>query len=142
MFKEIFNTLKKADKILILTHINPDGDALGSSVAFKLMLEKMGKKATIFLEKELPDMFSCFGDNFVWGEYNEDYDLVCVLDCGDEKRLGDTFEYFKGNTLCIDHHVSNNAFADVNFVEPKAAACGEIVYDLWYQATKVNGICA
>ena len=130
MFKEVLDTLNKANSILILTHINPDGDALGSSVGFKLMLEKMGKRAVILLEKELPEMFLVFGDHFIWEDTDEEFDLVVALDCGDIKRLGDRAKYFKGNTMCIDHHVSNEAFADVNYIDKDAAATGEIIYDI------------
>lgn len=129
MLNLITEALKKAGNILILTHLNPDGDALGSTAGFKLMLEKMGKKATILLEKEPAPMFSVFGDNFSWGEAKEDFDLVVALDCGDKKRLGECEEYFKGNTISIDHHISNSRFADINYVVPDASATGEIVYE-------------
>ena len=130
MFKDLKKAIKKAKSILILTHINPDGDALGSTLGFKCMLEKMGKKAAILLEKGLPEMFSVFGDEFLNREYNEEYDLVCALDCGDIARLGDLSKYFIGNTLCIDHHVSTEKFAKTSYVDSKAAATGEIIYDL------------
>ncbi len=130
MFKEVAKLLENAQNILIMTHLNPDGDALGSTVGFKLMLEKMGKQATILLEKEPAPMFEVFGNHFSWGEPDGDFDLVAVLDCGDERRLGECEKYFKGNTLSIDHHISNSRFAGVNYVEPEAAATGEIVFDL------------
>ncbi len=130
MFTEVAKLLNNAENILILTHLNPDGDALGSTAGFKLMLEKMGKKATVLLEREPAPMFSVLGDNFSWGEPEGEFDLVVSLDCGDLKRLGECEKYFKGNTLSIDHHISNSRFANVNCVQPEAAATGEIVYDL------------
>lgn len=130
MFKEVFELIEKSNNILILTHTNPDGDALGSCVGFKLMLEKLGKTAVILLEKELSSQFSVFGNNFEWGDLNSSFDLVVSLDCGDEKRLGECYGYFKGATLNIDHHISNTKFASVNFVDPFASATGEIIYEL------------
>lgn len=130
MFSEIAKVIEKASDILIITHLNPDGDALGSTAGFKLMLEKLGKRATVLLEKAPAPMFEIFGDNYTWGEPEGEFDLVVSLDCGDLKRLGECEKYFKGNTLSIDHHVSNTLFADVNHVEPDAAATGEIIYKL------------
>lgn len=130
MNTSVAKLLNNAENILILTHLNPDGDALGSTAGFKLMLEKMGKKATVLLEREPAPLFSVFGDNYSWGEPEGEFDLVVSLDCGDLKRLGECEKYFKGNTLSIDHHISNSRFADVNYVEPQAAATGEIIYDL------------
>ena len=131
MFEEIAKAVKKAKKILIFTHLHPDGDALGSSVAFKKAVEQLGKDADIILEKPRSDMFSCFGDDFILREdLNKDYDLKVSLDCGDMERLGEIKDLFCKNTLSIDHHASNTYFADVNFVDPESAATGEVVYRL------------
>ena len=130
MFKDISSLIEKSKSILILTHINPDGDALGSCVGFKGMVDSMGKSAVILLEKELSPQFSVFGDNFKVGECDSSFDLVVSLDCGDEGRLGDLVKHFKGTTISIDHHVSNTKFATVNYVDSKASATGEIIYEL------------
>lgn len=131
MFKEVVDALKKSEKILIFTHIHPDGDALGSSVAFKKAMEQYGKKADIVLERPLSPLFECFGDNFIQrDEVSDDYDLMVSLDCGDYDRLGKIKDLYTVRTLSIDHHTSNTMFADINYVNPKSAATGEIVYSL------------
>ena len=131
MFGEVFKAIKEAEKILIFTHLHPDGDALGSTVAFKKAVEQMGKVADIILEKPRSDMFECFGNNFILREeLDKEYDLKVSLDCGDKERLGEIKDLFCGNTLSIDHHASNTYFADVNFVDSESAATGEIVYKL------------
>lgn len=131
MFEKIKAKIEKADNILILTHSNPDGDALGSTVGFKYLLKDMGKRAEILLEKEPAPLFSCFGDEFIWGEPHFSYDLAVSLDCGDELRLGTVAEYFKGETVNIDHHISNTEFGKVNYIDPSAAATGEIICALY-----------
>ena len=131
MFGEVKKALDGASKILIFTHLNPDGDALGSSVAFKKAMESLGKKADIILEKPLSPYFDCFGDNFILREdIDDDYDLRVSLDCGDMERMGEVKDLFYGKTLSIDHHDSNKGFADINYVEAKSPATGLIIYKL------------
>lgn len=130
MFSEVLKKISDKHKILILTHINPDGDALGSASAFKFLMEELGKEAVVLLEKEIPESLKIFGDYFEYELKEFDYDLVVSLDTGDLERLGTCKEYFKGETLNIDHHKSNGYFADVNFVDPSCSATAEIVYRL------------
>lgn len=130
MFDKVKEIIEKSNNILILTHQNPDGDALGSAVGFKYLLKEMGKNGVILLEKELPSMFRIFGDEFLWGECDFPYDLAVSLDCGDIGRLGEVGCYLTGNTLNIDHHISNTGFAMVNYVDSKASATGEIICKL------------
>ena len=131
MFKKILKSFKKAEKILIFTHIHPDGDAIGSTFALKKALEYMGKKADIVLERPLSVIYDYFNGAFITkDELKDDYDLKVSLDCGDLERLGEVKEFFKGNTINIDHHVSNSLFADINYADDKSAATGEIIYDL------------
>ena len=130
MFSEVLKKISDKHKILILTHINPDGDALGSASSFKFLMEKLGKEAVVLLEKEIPESLKIFGDYFEYELKEFDYDLVVSLDTGDLERLGTLKEYFKGETLNIDHHKSNAYFADVNFVDPSSSATAEIVYRL------------
>lgn len=127
MFNEVLKKISDKRKILILTHINPDGDALGSASAFKLILEKAGKEAVVLLSSPLPESLKIFGDYFSFGDTDFSYDLAVSVDTGDIDRLGDLKKYFKGETLNIDHHKSNTNFADVNFVDPSASATGEII---------------
>ena len=63
MLKKIADVLKKSEKIAIFTHINPDGDALGSSFGMKRVLDSMGKNATVYLGEEMPQKFSFLGDD-------------------------------------------------------------------------------
>lgn len=128
--------LQEAKNVAIAGHVHPDGDCVGSCIGLKLYLEKYFPQiqATVYLE-EFSDSF-CFlkGSDEVIHECTADaeYDVFFALDCGDEKRLGDAAKYFRTakKTVCIDHHISNQAFARVNYIEPDASSTCELVYTL------------
>ncbi len=134
MLKKIAKTLKKAKHIAIFTHLNPDGDALGSSFAMKYTLEAIGKKATIYLEKPMPEKFSFLGTDYKTIDQNVDSFIDCalVLDCGEFSRLGQCEELCRNipTIICIDHHKTGDDFGDFYYNEPDAAATAQIVYKL------------
>ncbi len=126
---EILEEIKKAETIVLLTHETPDGDAIGSSLAMKLALEKLGKKAELIMSSYaktfdyLPEVNDIKKESQI-----EEYDLAISLDCATLKRL-DNNEYFEKakKTIVIDHHGSNNMYGDINYVNPVAPACSEIL---------------
>ena len=125
MLKEIGN----AQTIVILTHESPDGDAVGSSLGLKLMLESMGKNADVIIPK-YSRMFSFLpsADQIKNESEIKNYDLAISVDCADLKRLVKR-EYFEQakKTIVIDHHGSNNMYGDLNYVNPVSPACCEIL---------------
>ncbi|MBO5733526.1 MAG: bifunctional oligoribonuclease/PAP phosphatase NrnA [Clostridia bacterium] len=140
MLKKIAKRLKKAAHIAIFTHQNPDGDALGSSFAVKYALEAIGKKATIYLEKPMPEKFNFLGTDYRIADENTQSDADCaiVLDCGEYSRLGATSETCKKIPclLCIDHHKTGDTFGELYYNEPDSAATAQIVYQLVNLITK------
>lgn len=124
--EEILN----AKDIVILTHEMPDGDAVGSSLAVYNGLKQLGKKADLIIP-EYPKNFSFLpGASEIKKEGKQtSYDLAIVLDCSDEKRLNGFVNYFEqaNKTINIDHHGVNTMFADLNFVNPVAPACAQIL---------------
>lgn len=126
---EILVEIKRAESIAILTHESPDGDAIGSSLAMKKILEKIGKKADVIIP-EVPRLYNFLPNiNEVKKEsIVEQYDLAIAVDCADLKRLS-AREYFENSkkTISIDHHGSNKMFADLNFVNPVSPACCEVL---------------
>lgn len=125
----ILEEIKKAESILVLTHESPDGDAIGSSLAVNLALKQLGKKSDLII-REFPRLFKFLpGSKDVKEETEvENYDLIIALDCADLKRLVGK-EYFEKakKTIVIDHHGSNTMYGDINFVNPVAPACCEIL---------------
>ncbi len=126
---EILEEIKKANKIVILTHETPDGDAVGSCLGLKLALEKIGKYSDIIMTNYartfefLPRVSEIETESDI-----KNYDLAISLDCANFKRL-DNREYFENakKTIVIDHHGSNNMYGDLNYVNPVAPACSEII---------------
>ncbi|MCC8046253.1 MAG: bifunctional oligoribonuclease/PAP phosphatase NrnA [Clostridiales bacterium] len=115
-------------------HIRPDGDAIGSCLGLYLYLKENFPQiqVKIYLE-EIPVGFSTvYGVDEICTDYSEDvvYDLFFCLDCADEKRLGPAGKYRQSakRTICIDHHISNGGFADVNYIVPDASSASELVY--------------
>ena len=144
---EILKEIKDAEKIVILTHESPDGDAIGSSLAFKLMLEELGKNADVIIP-EYPRLFNFLpGSEQVKKESDlKKYDLAISVDCTGVKRLAGK-EYFENakRTIVIDHHGSNSMFGDLNYVNPVSPACCEILAGMFeyfqIDITKKIGTC-
>lgn len=133
--KKIVNAIKKAETIILVPHINPDADTLGSCYALKKAFEKLSKKCLVVAEDKAPDFISDYAD----GEYEiyedgADYscDLCLVVDCADLKRVGNRKALFSSakELALIDHHPTNTEFAQINYVEATAPATAVIVYKL------------
>lgn len=126
----ILEEIKKAQKIVILTHENPDGDAIGSSVAMKLALQQLNKDADLIIP-EYPRCFQFLPEmEQIKKESNvESYDLAIALDCASIKLLSTWSSYFENAKMkiVIDHHGSNSMFGDYNFVDPKSPACAQVL---------------
>ncbi len=133
MFQKINSKLAKAEKVGIFSHINPDGDAMGSAYSLKLALLGMGKKAEVFLLPN-PDKNA---EDIVYGKEKteveiKDCDLLAAVDCADIKRLGEYAEVFENhkNTISIDHHITHRKFAKETAVRDISSCC-ELMADLF-----------
>ena len=126
---EILIEIKNAETIVISAHESPDGDAIGSCMAMKLILEKLGKNPDVIIP-EYSRLFNFLPEiDEVKKESNvECYDLAISLDCANLARLVGK-EYFEKakKTIVIDHHGSNNMYGDLNYVNPASPACCEIL---------------
>ncbi len=132
MFTELIQKIKNAKRIAIFNHENPDGDALGSAFALKLILMQIGKRADVFLRegdertREYSLMLGAGRENLNIDEC----DLKIAVDCADIERMGILAEKFCGNTAAVDHHVTHTPYAETAVVVPDAPATGEIIFDL------------
>ena len=146
--KEIVNEIKLSKSIILTAHINPDGDALGSLLAFYFMIDdfckknNMEKMIKIVVDDKLPKYMRHFEDTeLIWSyekfgeefkhnfQNDEKFDLFISLDCANEERYGKAVE-IKGiskKSINIDHHVSNTEHADFNYVED-ICSTGELLY--------------
>ncbi len=143
----ILQEIKNANSIVLLAHQSPDGDAIGSTLAFYLALKQLGKKADLII-REMPRVFEFLpGANEVKKDTDiEQYDLAIALDCATEERI-DGKEYFENAkvNISIDHHESNKMYAEYNFVNPDAPACAQILIGIFeyigIEITKEIGTC-
>ncbi|MGN1326938.1 MAG: bifunctional oligoribonuclease/PAP phosphatase NrnA [Clostridia bacterium] len=126
----ILEEINKANKIVIITHENPDGDAIGSSLAMKLALKQLGKESDVIIP-EYPKVFGFLpGVEEIKKESEiESYDLAIALDCASIKLLNGCAKYFDNAKVkvAIDHHSSNTMFADYNYVDQEAPACAQLL---------------
>jgi bifunctional oligoribonuclease and PAP phosphatase NrnA len=129
----VAGAIKGFDSLVISTHVSPEGDAIGSELGLALALVKMGKKVTILNADPVPEFLHFLpGSGLIrmGTEITEPHDALVVVDCEPER----TGLKIKGapikEIINVDHHVTNPKTADVYWVNPEAAAAGEMVYDL------------
>ncbi len=135
--------IQKAKKILIITHENPDGDAVGSSLGFMHGLKKLEKEVDVYLPV-VNKMYNFLpGFELIKNELPEDeeYDLCVALDSSDLERLGEGRKWFEkiSNTIVIDHHITNQNFGDANYVNAVASStCQNIIVVLASMEVAIN----
>lgn len=122
--------LSGRDNILIITHLQPDGDTLGSGAALCRGLNEAGKTAYMLSNPQTMDRFKKYCE-----AYNAPSDFrpeaLITVDIASETLFPDNAEIYKGKIdLAIDHHPSNTAFAERNCVLAEKSACGEVVYEI------------
>lgn len=128
-------------------HVRPDGDCVGSSMGlYNFLKEQYPEVETDVYLEEVPEAYHIIsGVDDVKHEIPEgkQYDLFVCLDCGDETRLGFSAPLFHSakETLCIDHHISNEAFADTNEIVPEASSTAELIFGL-LDSEKISKKCA
>ena len=135
---EITKLLQKNNNFLITSHVNLDGDGIGSELALYFILKKLKKKPIILNQDRLPKIY-----DFLPGSNNVHYlkdncidtksiDVGILLDCSNIKRIGRVYEIFKDikTIINIDHHKSNENFGGLNYVDSSMSSVGEIIYEL------------
>ncbi|MEN8141147.1 MAG: bifunctional oligoribonuclease/PAP phosphatase NrnA [Thermodesulfobacteriota bacterium] len=133
---ELVAALSAARRILVATHVFPDGDALGSQLAVGLALESLGKEVLLYSADGAPHLLDFLPATEKLATSlpgpDDNYDCVLVLDCGDSSRLGEAEEAILAlaPVLAIDHHNNHKFFTELAWVDDKRSSTGEMVYDL------------
>ena len=123
--------LRDAQRILVASHVRPDGDAVGSLLGLGLALLEGGKQVQMVLADGVPSQFHHLpGSEKVVHRPDGSFDLVCVIDCSDPNRIGATLPGNIYPDLNIDHHVTNMNFGKINLVDTDAVASAEILVEL------------
>lgn len=138
----IIKIINDAEHIAILSHIDEDCDAFGSSLAILEILKSKEKDVTYFLSKQIEHRLEFLGGDYTIYDEAKDYgsfDLVICLDSGDIKRLGKRVKILNNakKSINIDHHYTNTMYADINIVKPDMSSTGELVYDLFIATNQV-----
>ncbi len=130
--------LAKQDHFLLSCHVSPEGDAIGSLLAVESLLKRLGKKTTVVCEDPFPERLSCLSRKS-WHQVHQikkpasSFKALVVTDCPTLERIGKVKDLLTPQTKIfnIDHHISNQFFGHYNYIRPEAAACGEVVVDLF-----------
>jgi len=141
MIATIAGEFKNKHRFLLATHVNPDGDAIGSLGALALVLEGMGKQVLAFCQDEVPGFlqFLPYSDRIVRKIARPDeFEVAVALDCGELDRIGNAAKMFQGvqKIIHIDHHSSGDGFGHLNLVRPECSSTAEILYEI-FQAIPV-----
>lgn len=129
------SAIQSAERILVVTHLRPDGDAMGSSLGLGLALRQMGKDVTIAVDLGTPEFFSWMpsSDTVLPELTSGSWDLMISTDASDEERSGDVGIYGRANSktvINIDHHRTNTYFGDIHLIVDVPSA-SQIVFMLW-----------
>ena len=136
-FKDILKLCRKYNAFLVVSHHNPDADAVASTLAMALFLKALGKKVHVLNEDDVPDWLSFLPQTKLFKKAAKikpfQYDAAIVLDCGDLERIGGVNKLLiKGKPIVnIDHHVTNDAFGEVNLIMNKASSTCEVLVQLF-----------
>lgn len=141
---ETAKLLKEAGKMVIVSHISPDGDTLGSSLALAHALRMLGKEVMLNVDDDIPSVFSFLPGIGEYMRFAPDdsvpADLLIVIDASSADRAGNAMNVVKARSvLNIDHHKTNTHFADYLYLDSDAAATAEIIYSLLLElGTELN----
>ena len=132
MSEEIIAAINKrlgeAQKVLITSHIRPDGDAIGSLLGLGLALQNAGKTVQMVLTDGVSSSFRYLeGSDQVRKKPDEDFDTFIAVDCADFKRLGKPFQPLRKPDINIDHHITNERFGTLNLIDGKAVATASVL---------------
>lgn len=139
MIEEILAPLKDARTVLIASHLRPDADALGSTIACALWLRSLGKEVTAWIEDGVPEKFRYLPNHELVTApptVPEKFDVFLALDTSVRNRLGTVAAAIAPGAVWIniDHHVSNELYGDINHIDSSAPATGQILYEIFRAA--------
>ena len=140
-YQGAWQLMMNAGTLALVSHLGPDGDTLGSTLALGEALKRAGKKVILFVDDDIPHTFRFMPGVETYQLPKADVpvpcDLTVVVDASSKDRMGAAEDCLSAPILNIDHHISNTHYADWLLLDPKAAATGEIMY-LMFQANGVE----
>ncbi len=133
--QKIINHLKKSKRILLASHIHPDGDAIGSVISMGLALQESKKQIRAYNESPIPAIYQFLPSLHLINRTIDDiteFDTAIILDCSDLHRIGKAaVDVSKIPTIInIDHHITNTRFGNLQYIDPAASSTAEMIYKL------------
>ncbi len=128
----VLSHLLASESVALLTHVNPDWDCLGSSLALREALRENGVRCDVFIDEPLSPHLSLWETGVkVYSDF-AGYACLCCVDVGDPSRVGRMGEELsaRADTACIDHHLGGGGFAAISYVDAESPATGEIIFDM------------
>jgi phosphoesterase RecJ-like protein len=137
LLRSIGNFIQDAQRVLVVTHVGPDGDAIGSLLSMGQLLDAEGKDRVLFCQDPVPEGYQFLpGSDEITQQAEGTFDLIISLDCSDRYRMGDEVsrrvESLQGSVplINVDHHITNTRFGTLNWVEPGAVATTQMILEL------------
>jgi bifunctional oligoribonuclease and PAP phosphatase NrnA len=130
--QQIVDAIRSRHRFVISSHARPDGDSIGSQLAAAYALRDLGKVVTIVNADRAPQpimQFPGVGSITIADRVEGEYDAAIIMECGDLARTG-VAGLDRSLVINIDHHPGNTGYGQINWFDPAAAACGEMVFDL------------
>jgi phosphoesterase RecJ-like protein len=128
VLQDAFRELQSARRVSVISHIRPDGDAVGSLIGLGLSLQTVGKDVQMILAEGIPTIYRHLdGSDQISAQITGDSDLVVVVDCSDLSRVGGTLNENEVPDINLDHHPTNTQYARYNLVDENAVATAEIL---------------
>lgn len=131
--EKLKNLIDEAESIGIASHVNPDGDNLGSSLGFARILRNYGKNVDVIGHDEIDDYLKFMPDlEYYNKDYKDSYDLFLILDASEMERIGTAIPIAEASdkTAVIDHHTGGGITSDLNIIHPDAPATCELIYEI------------
>ena len=150
-FNQIIESVKTARRILITSHLDPDGDSIGSQLALKGWLMDLAKEVRIINQGKIPSKYLFLDEEKAIEDFDSakaidwSADLIFVLECPNLERIGEVKKLLKegAKVINLDHHPDNSFFGDISYVDTQACALGEIIYELLiYSGYRLNKLTA
>lgn len=127
--QKIAAKISACDRFLIVSHVRPDADAVGSLLGLGLALKNAGKAIQVVLEDGRHNFEYLPGSELISRSPAGDFDMIIVVDCSDPTRVGDVLSEYAKPTLVVDHHKTNLQFGEFNIVESNQVATAAILFD-------------
>lgn len=142
--EQVIDVIKNYDSFLVTSHLGPDGDGIGSQFALAALIKGMGKSAFIVNEDPLPEIYGFLPK--LWCQTKDfgrplNFEAVFVIECTDLYRIGKVAGLITENMVVvnIDHHVSNEKFGKVNWVDSSRSSVSEMIYELYQRLNRPIG---